>query len=150
MDGSHNTPDEGDQYARLMAVFRRKGSDGQYYFSDDDIRHWLPLALLASDVDPANWTRAELSVFAKAMQKAGIDPSTDAHARALAAFYQRHPLNAELAAELAAVVSLESMEASEAVQRRLRIAQRAVASSGPSLGAPKSPDAGGIGLRRKK
>lgn len=88
--------------ARLLAVFERKREDGGYYFSDDDVRHFLPLVFLTVSEGPpaAELPEAVVQLLGVFAAQAGVEPSDGAGdvQRAVERYYEEHPVHPELLA----------------------------------------------------
>lgn len=95
------TSAELQQAARLLALLERRGENGGPRFSEEDVRHFLPLVFLS--VVSRTDRRTELpdavmrllGLFAK---EAGIesDASPEAARAAVERYYAAHPVNPEL------------------------------------------------------
>lgn len=142
---------EAPEYTAIMAVFRRTKADGTYYYSDADVRHWLPMALLTQVSDMANWSPSMLSVFGDAMKAAGVQPGTKDPLQALQRYYAKNPVNAELAAELGQVLSAMVTQLREGDLLKLRELQKRNNSANVDTGsALQGARGGGVGLGAKR
>lgn len=87
---------------KLLSVFDRQNEDGEYLFSDEDVRHFLPLMLLAlgGDIDPAALGDSTQQLMGELAVAAGIEDTGDPAdvAAKITAFYEENPPNEELVA----------------------------------------------------
>lgn len=85
---------------RLLSFFERQDDEGLYYYSDEDVRHFLPLLVLtlATEDPDLTWPPA----ITKLMQEftRSIDLPDNASAaqlnEAVDAYYKAHPIDKEL------------------------------------------------------
>ena len=84
----------------LLAMFDRQSEDGEYLFSDADVRHFLPLVLLqlgpAAPPDALDPEAQEL--LGQLAVAAGVDDQTspDEVVEKIKGFYERNPPNPQL------------------------------------------------------
>lgn len=101
---SPDEPSESELHkaARLLSVFERKRDDGSYYFSDEDVQHFLPLVFLTvSDGPPsAELPDAVVQLLGLFASQAGVDPQDGPEAvqRAVERYYESNPVNPEMLA----------------------------------------------------
>ncbi len=89
----------------ISAVFRRTKPDGSYYYSDADVRHYLPLFIVTTRIAPnllSPESLALFSAFADGLRREV--PDAEITLESVMAYYERHPVNAELAREMKAAV----------------------------------------------
>jgi hypothetical protein len=144
-----------DNFERLAAIFNRKNPDGSFHYSDEDVRHWLPLIIIAGGFPADTWTAEMTSAMAQLAVNAKLDAEHDDEAlkAKIDAYYTRYPVNPELARELEELVGAVSLDDHEAMTRRALAAFRSVRPGpavrlNPGLTAPTSSGATGRGRRR--
>jgi hypothetical protein len=129
---------------KLLGILERRREDGSYYFSDDDVQHFLPAVFLAASASPPGGelpgaVRELLGIFAA---NAGIDPeaSTEAVQQAVERYYAAHPIHPELLSAFQAFVR-EELQAGgdDAVSRAFSGFLRADANAGV-LGGGERPE----------
>jgi len=88
--------------ARLLAVFERKRDDGSYYFSEQDVQHFLPLVFLtvSGGAPSAELPDAVVQLLGLFASQAGVDAEDGPEAvqRAVERFYESNPVHPELLA----------------------------------------------------
>jgi len=80
----------------LLALLDARNADGTMKFSDDDIRHFLPMLLLATgSVTPEMCTPEVLEMLGEFSVKADIKPGASPEQRgaAINAYYEKNPPN---------------------------------------------------------
>ncbi len=108
----------------LMEAFRRIGADGEYYYSDAEVHHFLPYIFFRSSIPfdslPLQFQQQVIEV----LRLAGASPTASGPElmRALDAYYLRSPVNGELAAQFqrtmrSALASGQIGAVSDAVRR---------------------------------
>jgi len=93
-------------YETMMDVFRRANPDGSYFFTDADVRHFLPWMMMNTAIDLDALDDGSLQLFADACLAAGVVagmPAQDARAK-FAAYYAAHPVHPELVSGFKAAV----------------------------------------------
>lgn len=93
---------------RLMGFFERQDDEGLYVYSDEDVRHFLPLLVLtiATESDETSWspaTRKLMEGFTKSIELPA-DASVTQLSDAVQAYYKKHPIDKELQNNFQAVV----------------------------------------------
>jgi hypothetical protein len=95
-------PTEADFEAaqKLLQVFDQQNDDGEHVFSDEDVRHFVPLLLLSlgGDVDTGALGEETLLLIGETAAAAGIegDASGEAAAEKITAYYEANPPNEAL------------------------------------------------------
>lgn len=130
---------EDDVYERLMDVFRRQNDDGEYVFSDDEVRHFLPWVLLNLDVDLGALDDGMVTLFAEACSAAGVKDGMDVDAitACFAAYYVEHPPRAELAAAFETVWKQVNADAAPDAKNPFARFSGAVPLTAPLAGAAR-------------
>ena len=133
---------------KLVAIFRRKKADGSYYYSDAEIRHWMPVIIIAGGLPASTWSSEMQRAMSELLEKAGIDLATDAGGRLMAKvyrYYERNPVNRELQVELGDLLAALKLDKQEAMSKKAAVALRSAAA--PATGAHAGLQApGGAGL----
>ncbi len=87
------------QAASILSIFERRHADGRFYYSDKDVRHFLPMMALSSNVDFSKLPALQ-TVMQELYAKLGL-PSTasaDTVGKSVKAYYLKNPVNPELLA----------------------------------------------------
>jgi hypothetical protein len=80
----------------LLALFDARNADGTMKFADEDVRHFLPMLLLATgSVTPEMCTDEVLELLGEFSVKAGIKQgaSPEERGKAINAYYEKNPPN---------------------------------------------------------
>lgn len=131
----------------ISAVFRRTKPDGSYYYSDTDVRHYLPLFIVTTRVSPELLSAESLalfSAFVDALQRE--TGSAQVTLENVLAYYERHPANPELAREMKAAV--QSLASAGEIDVRDNLGQLVTATKFEPRTPPKEGQARGGQLAR--
>lgn len=85
----------------MLKVFETQNADGSFLYSDEDVRHFLPMVLLgAGNVTADQLTEEVADLLGEFAQKAGLTKgeSGEAMGQKVTAYYEQHPPNAALVA----------------------------------------------------
>lgn len=85
----------------LPTLFDRKNADGEYAYSDAEMRDFIAAMLLAIGFARDALTPELEHLLAELARRAGVDPAADPQAaeESLRAYYEQNPLNKELVRE---------------------------------------------------
>ncbi len=89
--------DSASQTLELQAVFLQRGHDGRRVFSNAEIQHFLPMAVLCTHVNLKAFPALE-PIMAEFLQRLKLPRvlTPDAFARVVHAYYRAHPANRDL------------------------------------------------------
>ena len=89
--------DSASQTLELQAVFLQRGHDGRRVFTNAEIRHFLPMAVLCTHVSLKSFPALKpiMAEFLQALKLPRV-VTPDAFARAVHAYYRMRPANREL------------------------------------------------------
>jgi hypothetical protein len=89
-----------DRFQELVQEVLRIGPDGQRLFSNDEVTHFLPWAMITMSVDVTSLGDTALTFFNMACQRAEVTTDMDGAqmSAALQAYYAKNPPRAELVA----------------------------------------------------
>lgn len=88
------------QEKELLKIFERRRPDGRYYYNDKDVRHFLPVMALSSNVDLSKHPSLK-KVMDELLAKLGLTDNinTAIVGKAIKDYYAKNPVNPELLAE---------------------------------------------------
>ena len=113
----------------LMAVFEKQKKDGNYLYTDAEVRHALPLIMLTGVANGQVESLPEpvTELIAEMLANAGVtkDDKPNALGKKVAAFYEAMPPNKDL---LAALSEVMGKEAERLVAEGAKAAAKAAAS----------------------
>lgn len=91
-------PADLERAARLLSLFEAKEESGAPRYSDEELRHFLPLVFLAVADASADLPAAVVELLGLFAAQAGIDPddSEEQRAEAVRRYYEQHPIHPEL------------------------------------------------------
>jgi hypothetical protein len=89
-----------EQGASLTAIFEKKDDEGNYVYSDDDMRAFLPFLILSTGLNVASSPQLT-KVMAEFCVAAGFDGtmSVEQQQAAIDKFFEKHPINVDLLAD---------------------------------------------------
>jgi hypothetical protein len=91
-------PADLERAARLLSLLQAQDESGALRYSDEDLRHFLPLVFLTLADSERELPPAVLELLGLFAAQAGLDgaESPAERARAIEAYYERHPVHPEL------------------------------------------------------
>lgn len=103
----------------LLSIFDQQDDDGEYVFTDDEVRHMLPLLVIGAGLQPADCPEAVQEMLGEFVADAGIslDDPADVVAERIRAFYDEIPVNPELWSALGAFLRENAAGAAELASR---------------------------------
>ncbi len=90
------------QEQKLLGIFDQQNADGRNTYSDDEVRHVLPLLILSSKIEPSKLTGPVKQVLGEFASRAQLDlnASPEVIQNAIRAYYAKHPANPSLMAAI--------------------------------------------------
>ncbi len=138
------------QGEEIFALCMQKREDGSQRFSNQEIRHFLPLIIISAGFDVSKHPPLQ-AVMSEFIPKLGVAANADAetYSRAIQRYYRANPPNKELEREFLAYCRSQAI--TEVDAEKVRAFAKA---SGMNLGGTSplkgmAAPTGGVGLRRR-
>src|SRR5262245_56784692 len=93
--------------SELAAIVRSKNSDGSFHYKYEEIRHWIPMLIIAGGTAGDDWDDASDARFREVLDKVRADDGESGEVtwERVHRYYGRHPVNRELEGELRALLA---------------------------------------------
>lgn len=84
---------EAQQAQSLLSIFDEQDSDGQHKYSDDDVRHVLPLLILGAELKPTDCSEAVQELLGEFVLEArlNLNDAPEKVSAQIKAFYTQNP-----------------------------------------------------------
>ena len=119
-DNDDNNADDGPQ-DELAAIVRKKNPDGTNRYTFEEVKHWIPLLILAMPQEPGGPDPDSAALFSEFVEKvrASDGATGPITLERIHRYYERYPVNAELQADLDKLVHRLTLEGQEDIRERL-------------------------------